>query len=190
MAGTRGTANRLLATVCAWLLLAAPIGSAAAVGANEYELKAVILYHFAGFVTWPDAAFSDPRAPFVIGIVGRDPFGRALEQAVAGETAQGHPISIVRFSRARDVGICHILFVSSSAEDQLDEILARIEHQPVLTVGETAGFVRRGGVVRFVAVDDRTGFRVNLAAAKAAHLVISSKLLRLADLVGPTKEAR
>ena len=37
----------------------------------EYLIKAAYLYNFALFVEWPDEAFADPDAPFVVGISDR-----------------------------------------------------------------------------------------------------------------------
>lgn len=48
----------------------------------EYQVKAVFLFNFAQFVTWP----SQPAdAPLVIGILGDDPFGSYLDETVRGE---------------------------------------------------------------------------------------------------------
>jgi hypothetical protein len=55
----------------------------------------------------------------------------------------------------------------------------------VLTVGDFEGFTRRGGMIRFVTVGNKIRLRINLAAAQAANLTISSKLLRPAQIVGP-----
>ena len=168
-------------------LLLTNIGRAAPPAPTEYEIKALFLYHFAGFVTWPPEAFADAQSPLVIGIVGEDPFGSYLVDAIAKESAQGRPLAIAHFAHARDIGVCHILFVSPSAADELEEIVARLRGRAVLTVGETENFARRGGVVRFLTTNNRTRFRINLTAAKEANIVISSKLLRMADVIAPGK---
>ena len=51
--------------------------------ARENDLKAVFLFNFTQFVEWPDTTFSDPTAPFVIGVLGEDPFGKSLNDVVA-----------------------------------------------------------------------------------------------------------
>src|SRR2546430_3260611 len=48
------------------------LGAAAPV--SEYQLKAVFLFNFAQFVEWPPAALPGDSAPFVIGVLGKDPF--------------------------------------------------------------------------------------------------------------------
>lgn len=175
--------QRSLLALCALAIGLLPGARAAA--PNEYEIKALFLYHFAGFVTWPPTAFENDQSPIVIGVVGEDPFGPYLDKAVAGETAQGRPLSVVRFARPEDVGFCHILFIARSADAQVGDLVARLRRQPVLTVGETENFARRGGVIRFLTNNNRTRFRINITAAKDAGLVISSKLLRAADVIAP-----
>ena len=50
---------------------------------NEYKIKAVFLYNFAKFVEWPPNVFPDANTPFVIGVLGQDPFGSYLEDTVS-----------------------------------------------------------------------------------------------------------
>jgi hypothetical protein len=174
-----------------WSAILLLLGSSAAQARNapldEYEIKALFLYHFAGFVTWPPDAFADDSAALVIGIVGDDPFGPYLVEAVQKERAQGRRFAIAHYAHAADVGPCHILFVAPAANDEVDAILARVKGQPVLTVGDSENFARRGGIVRFLTANHRTRFRINLTAVKEANLVISSKLLRSADVIEPGK---
>ena len=165
------------------LAACAPRGRAAA--PNEYEVKALFLYHFAGFVTWPPAAFPDEHSPIVIGVVGQDPFGQYLDDAVTGGKLGGRPLTVARFARVRDVRFCHILFVGGMADADLDDLIRRLRGHPVLTVGESDNFARRGGVIRFLTYNNRTRFRINLTAARDAGLVISSQLLRAADVIAP-----
>src|SRR6185295_10763354 len=59
---------------------------------TEYEVKAAFLYNFARFVEWPAEARHDPGTPFVIAVLGHDPFGGVLDETVAGKTVGGRPI--------------------------------------------------------------------------------------------------
>ena len=42
-------------------------------------------------------------------------------------------------------------------------------------------------MIRFVTESNRIRLKINLQAAQAAHLTISSKLLRVAEIVTPTR---
>jgi hypothetical protein len=172
---------------CAWcsLLTAAPAPPA---GPTEYQIKAVFIFNFARFVEWPATAFADPRAPFVIGVLGEDPFGGALDEAAGGEKINGRDLVLRRFRRVEEIADCHILFISRSESKRFGEILAALGDRSVLTVSDADEFATRGGMIRFVTERKRVRLRINPAAARAAHLELSSKLLRPAELVNPGKD--
>jgi hypothetical protein len=156
--------------------------------AGEYQVKAVFLFNFARFVDWPPATFPDPQAPLVIGVLGDDPFGRFLDETVRDEKVNSHALVVRRYRRAEDVVDCHILFISRSEASRLNEILGYLQGRSILTVGDTDGFALSGGMIRFVAENSKTRLRINVEAAKAAHLTLSSKLLRPAEIVAPGKD--
>jgi len=81
-------------------VLALVRGVGAIESATEYQVKAVFLYNFSHFVEWPPEAFTTPTEPFVIGILGSDPFGARMDEAVHGELINQHPMVIRRFSTA------------------------------------------------------------------------------------------
>jgi hypothetical protein len=152
---------------------------------TEYEVKAVFLFNFSQFVDWPATAFADGRSPLSICVLGSDPFGATLDEIVRGETVNGRTLAVRRYQSLDRVRGCHILFIDRSQDAQLEAILAALRGRSVLTVGDFEGFTRRGGMIRFVTVGNKIRLRINLAAAQAANLTISSKLLRPAQIVGP-----
>ena len=170
----------------AWLAVTAP-AYAQRPAVDERELKAVFLFNFVQFTEWPSEAFPDPQSPIVIGVLGDDPFGRVLDDVVSGELVLNRPLVIKRFRRVEEISSCHVLFVSPSEAAQYEEIFARLKGRSILTVGDTEGFAMHGGIIRFVTEQNRIRLRVNVGAAGAAGLTISSRLLRAAVIVGTTK---
>lgn len=154
-----------------------------AAGPTEYQVKAVFLFNFAQFVDWPASAFATPTSPLVIGVYGHDPFGPALDEAIAGETINGRPLEVRRYSSVDAIDECHILFINSTSKAELAAILDRIRGRNVLTVSDTREFALAGGVIEFVTIDNRIRLQINLDAAKSANLSISSKLLKPARIV-------
>lgn len=150
---------------------------------SEYQLKAVFLFRFSQFVEWPPESFATPTAPLVIGVLGDDPFGSHLDDAVRDEKVNGHPVVVERYRHVDELSDCHVLFVSSSPLGQLGPVLARTRGRSVLTVGETEGFAGNGGMIRLLTVNNRIRLRVNATAVQTARLSISSKLLRSADVI-------
>jgi hypothetical protein len=162
-------------------------GLAAQAGrASEYEVKAVFLFNFAQFVDWPAAAFPASDTPLVICVLGNDPFGGALDQTVRDERLGGRPFQIRRYHSVDEIKTCHILFISRSEGDRPQAILAILKNRPILTVSDADGFAERGGMIRFVTDRNRIRLQLNLAATEAAHLTISSKLLRVAEIIRRT----
>jgi hypothetical protein len=157
---------------------------------REYQLKAVFLYNFAQFTEWPTNAFANDKSPIVIGIVGMDPFGGALEQTIRDEKVAGHPLVVQHYPRPTDIKPCHILFFTQSENRHVDEILTAVEDKPVLTVSDMDNYLTSGVMIRFVLVNNKVHFRVNVEAAHAANINISSKLLRVAEATPPGRTAR
>lgn len=174
---------------CRWpallfLLLVGATGSPAQTAASqEYQIKAVFLFNFARFVDWPPAAFADPQTPLVIGVLGEDPFGAFLDETVRDEAVGQRRLVVQRYRRAEEAAQCHILFISRSETGRLDQIVAGLGGRTTLTVSDIAGSAQRGVMIRFVTEQNRIRLRINLEAAKAAGLTISSKLLRPAEIV-------
>ena len=108
---------------------------------QEYDLKAAFLFNFAQFVEWPAEAFGEGRAPIVIGILGSDPFGRSLDDIVAGETIRSRPLVVRRYQSIEQADTCHILFISSSEAGQLEHVLKTLGRRSVLTVGDRKSVV-------------------------------------------------
>src|SRR5262245_59970628 len=119
----------------AWTAAAAVVAGEE-LSAPEYTLKAAFLYHFTKFGKWPDTAFEDAASPFVIGVLGEDPFGPLLDQTVKGKTVQDRPLEVRRFAQLDDLGSCHLLFVSTSERKHLGAVFQKLGASPVLTVGD------------------------------------------------------
>jgi preprotein translocase subunit Sec61beta len=168
------------------LSVAVSTGLAAQTPASaDYQTKAAFLFNFTQFVEWPAAAFRSEQAPLVIGVLGEDPFGAYLDAAVAGQTIAGRPVVVQRYRSAAEAVNCHLLFVSSGDPGRIQSSVAAVQGRAVLTVGDTRDFARLGGMIRFFESDEKVRFQINPDAAREAGLIISCKLLRLAEIYTP-----
>ena len=149
---------------------------------SEYALKAVFLYNFCRFIEWPKSEFASSTDPIIIAVIGEDPFGSLLEEAVHGETVRGHPIKIQRYRKPESIGQCHLLFISQSEAGPMDAILAAVAGKSVVTVGETDAFLDQGGMIALTADRNRVRLHINPSLLRAANLDVSSKLLRVAQI--------
>lgn len=145
----------------------------------DTQIKAAFLQNFAKYAEWPPGSFASGSAPLKLCIVGRDPFGETLRPAPIA----GHPVSVERGVAEDALKTCHIAYIADSEDRRLPRILALLRRQPVLTVSDIDGFVEAGGVIGLVMADDRIRFDINLGAANASQLRLSSLLLKLARSV-------
>src|SRR5690554_3316110 len=156
--------------------------------ARHYQIKAAYLYNFSQFVEWPDSIFLEADKPLVIGVVGEDPFGAYLDRIVSGELVNGHPLSIHRFKPGEEINDCHILFINFSDANQAGKVIEHIHGKGILTVSDMPGFLETGGMIQFITTNKRIRFQINPEASESAGLKISSKLLRLAEIITPNKK--
>jgi hypothetical protein len=150
---------------------------------TEYQVKAVYLFNFGRFVEWPSHAATPREQSFAVCVLGQDPFGPALDAALAGEIIDRAPVVAKRIPKAEDAVACRVLFISSSENGQLRDILAAVDKASVLTVSDMPQFAKRGGMVQFLLDGSKVRFEVNLAATQRVGLNLSSDLLKLAIAV-------
>jgi hypothetical protein len=159
--------------------------SAQAPVASEYQVKAVFIFNFAQFVEWPAASFASDQAPLIIGTLGDNPFGSYLESIVTGEKVNGHPLVIYHFNNISEIKTCQILFINKVEINNMSTSLTSLKGKNILTVSDVPGFLEQGGMIRFITKNNKISLQINPDAARSDNLIISSKLLRLAEIIGP-----
>src|ERR1051325_10065707 len=107
---------------------------------TPYQHKALYLFNFAKYTEWPKEAFADDNAPFVLGILGQDPFKSDID-IIKGKTVKGRKLVVRKFGSIQEVTGCHLLFICSSETNNLGQILQAVEHSSILTIAEADGFL-------------------------------------------------
>jgi hypothetical protein len=173
-----------LGMLCTALLFALCPAQAAPAPTVEYQVKASLVFNFMHFVEWPADVFNNGGGQITVCLVGRDVYGNAL-RVLEKEVVQGRSLAVKTYGLWYPVlaDTCQVVIFSAQQADSVRQALAGLAGKSVLSVGETAEFLRDGGVIRFAIINDTVQFEVNLEAAKQARLNISSKLLRLASSV-------
>jgi hypothetical protein len=172
--------HRTLRTALCLALLAVAAQGATPVPPTEYEVKAAFLYNFAKYVEWPESASDDT---FIVGILGEDPFGRVIDDTLAGKEIKGHKLAVRRFTTAEEARQARILFIGTASRRDLTRILGELAGRPVLTVGEAERFASLGGMVGFRVQGESVRFDINADEVARGHLRMSSQLLKLARIV-------
>lgn len=190
--------RRRIAAVCACLVLVFALAPPAAAQPDpeatlppsvEYQIKADFVYTVAKFVEWPDKAFAGPGAPLTFGIVGSDVVADAIAQALRGKRVHERPIRTVRITDLHRALECQIVYVSEPDPAKVKALLAEVASASILTVGEAGDFANRGGILEIRMRDTLVQFEVNTHSAERAGISISSKILRLGEVVGAARPA-
>jgi len=150
---------------------------------TDRDVKAAFLFNFPSYVEWPPQAFTTPGQPLVIGILGDDPFGDALDELVAGRSVQGHPLTVRRLSRLSEAESVHVVYLGYSDPVEVQYAAAALRDRPVLTVSDGERLAEQGAMINLRLRGQKVGFDINLAAVDGAGLKLSSQLLKLARIV-------
>lgn len=154
---------------------------------TENQLKADCIFRFSQFVEWPSRAFTNSDASIVIGILGQDYLSAKIEQLIAGQIVHHRHLQVKLCKAVEEAERCHILFISRSESNAVKGILASLAGKSVLTVSDIDSFSSYGGMIRVLGEGSRIRFRINSNVAEKEGIIISSKLLRLAERVNRGK---
>ena len=160
------------------VLLASGTPGVAAAQSLENSVKANYLARFAAFVQWPSGSAPGAGAPLVICVVGDDPFGRQLDQAIEGQSVSGHRIVARRLARLEAESGCHIAYLAGSSGQTIPAALAAAGRGTLTVTDEARGGER--GAIHFTLFQTRVRFHVDTGQASRRGLTISSRLLSLA----------
>jgi YfiR/HmsC-like len=189
-AGTKPAGGWLRPALAAVLLLLQGAGAWTQTRPTEYEVKAAYLLNFGRFTRYAGAAPQRPH--FDICILGRDPFGRVMDDIAAHESIDNVPVRVLRITDATQGRSCAIVFISVLESERMREDLAILGGSDTLTVSDAPDFIAHGGMIQLTLQGDHVRFEVNLDAVNRNHLELSSELLRVAASVkgGPQRGAR
>jgi hypothetical protein len=148
---------------------------------KEYRTKAAVILKLPLFVEWP-AGTLDGHDHLDICVAQGTPFGPILDELVRGESSGGRALTTRTIAPGAPLDNCQLLVVSGTT-DAAFSLLKQAASRPILTIGDRAGFLEDGGIVRLRVLDQHVRFDISAANAQRAGLRLSSQLLRLAGSV-------
>jgi hypothetical protein len=146
--------------------------------ASHNKVKAAFLRNFTRYVSWPAEVFADDHSPWRICILGNDPFGDILDKTFLGRSEHGRTFQIFRAENLSELPRCQIVYIAYEDADRRRAVLAELKKSPVLTVSDAPEFLEEGGIIQFH-ITDRVEMSINLDQARAASLVIQTKMLEV-----------
>lgn len=168
-----------------WLLalLCLPASASSAhAETGEYQVKAAMVYNMIRFMDWPEDALPAATPQLTVCVAGTGPLGAGVG-SLQGKQVKGKAIALRQLDPAVGAAGCQVLVMSSLDKQAASRLLEKSRSSAVLTIADSAGFARSGGVVGFILQDGRVRFEVNLAAAQRHRIRISAQLLKLAQIV-------
>ncbi len=168
----------LCTAACAFVCLGAQPASGQDRLEREGHIRAALILNIAKLITWPAGNTADltvcvfDEAQFVTPLL-----------TIEGEIVQGRRVRVMEIQEASAAVGCQIVFLGAGAATRLDEVQAALFGHPTLTVGDGPGFAERGGAIGFTSRRNHVELEINLQAAEASGLKISSQLVRLARIV-------
>jgi hypothetical protein len=160
------------------------ISSHASAQVPEYELKAEFIGRFPLFVDWPDAGIP-AEDPFVIGLLGDNPFGDFLEARVGEQNIEDRPVEVREIEDYDDISSCQMLFIAETSDRELKQILGLADGLPILTMSDSEGYGEKGVMVNFYVIRNQVRFEINEATVRRSGLHFSARLYKLARLIEP-----
>jgi hypothetical protein len=179
--------------IASYLMLALAIATAAPAAAYarsdteeaaKYRLQSVFLYNFISSVEWPRMVYTNDDKIIELCIIGTDKLGSVMDEVAAKAAIKsGVKINIRRGMTADEADQCNIVYISASEEPAIEQIIAKMQGKPVLTVSEIKNFAKRGGIIEFTLQSGNVRFNINNHLAKEYDLKINPQLLEAAQEV-------
>lgn len=161
--------HSLIIAVCLWVIFPLP-GASYASEERRNKVKAVFLYKFFDYVTWPET-----KAERKLCILGTAPFMDILFYI---QKKQKTPVEIQNITSEAEAKKCDLVFFAGKA--RTSDALAT---PGVLTVSDTTGFAENGGMIELIDREEEIDLKINLNTVRDSGLKVSSRLLGIAEVL-------
>jgi len=146
---------------------------------KEFEVKATIIEKIVPFIEWPkNTNIDDTSKPFVIGVFGRTPFKKILEETYARKRVLEKKVEVRSISDLEEIPGCHLLFISYAAKPSLPKIIRFVKDKAILTMSDTRGFSSRGVHITLFIRHEQIMFNINKKAIDTSGLLARWHILK------------
>jgi len=148
---------------------------------SEYRMKLNFVKQFAERVTWQNAEARE-NMPFVIAVVGYNPFGDDLF-AFESLLIKGRKVKIDFISGPREISDQDVVFISKPSKKTLEELKGVLAQKNILTICDHCEPIGAAPTVfAFDMQDGKVRFSANTTIAQSAGITISPELLKFATV--------
>lgn len=149
---------------------------------GEYQVKAAMIYNMIRFMDWPDEALPSTSTQLTVCVAGKGQLSTAVN-SLQGKQVKGKVITVRQLASGTNTTGCQVLVFSDLDKSTSLNLLERIRSSALLTISDSAGFARSGGIVGFALQEGKVRFEINQAASQRHRIRISAQLLKLASIV-------
>lgn len=142
--------------------------------AQSEKYQALFIYNFTKYIEWPTNSTQD----FVIGVIGNDVILSELKNIAESKKVGSQNIVVKSLSNTDDLSNCNIIYIPSSKNNKLEEILASAK-ESTLIVTDKKGAAKEGADINFVIVDGKQKFEINSSNISKSGLKVDPNLLNL-----------
>ncbi len=162
---------------------------------KAYKVKSALIYNFLKFIEWPKDTFDEEKTVLRMGVIGHDAFTVA-HKFIHDKSVGDYKIEVIEITEEQVAGWLekvekdpgqkkelekfHVVYIASTKSYDYRKLVKAISDMSILSISEEDDFLKQGGMINFLFVDNKIKFEINLDAAETVGLTIRAKLLKLA----------
>ena len=147
----------------------------------EQKVFAALTVNLVRFTRWPESVLNHHDSSLNLCVFGDSQVQQVFDEFQTARI-KDRGIHIVYVSRLRRLQSCQVIFFQDVVASRLKHMLFLLHSQPILTVGQGVSFIQAGGIVGLDTVNHKPRLYINLATLKASGLIISARVLKLAEV--------
>jgi hypothetical protein len=178
-----GMMNKILLASLLLILIWQGTDAATKNDAEIAHIKAAYIYHFATFTQWPNEADGKSLKDIHLCVLGNSEVSESLKSLDGKELEEGRSLRVIPIRWEQLNNTCNMVYLSESTNWPKDTAWTKLRQLPILWVSDQSGFAQEGGMIEMFLSDDKIRMRINLGVTRSVGITLSSKLLRLADIV-------
>lgn len=114
----------------------------------EYQVKALIVSNVCLNFQWPEIQDKwSTQKPFVIGVIGPNPFEKYLDVYFMERTLWNKKVTIKYTENINDALSCNVIFISKNFSGNVKTVLSLIKNKPILAICDSKDIANYGVLV-------------------------------------------
>jgi hypothetical protein len=148
-------------------------------GSSEEQTKATLFLKVPLYLQWPvESGIYDPNKPFIMCVIDSNPFDRYLYDFTRDKLVLGKKVRLFYVREITQIPPgCNLLFITDVGRNKFREILDYVASKPIVTVGDTDGYIAQGVFFNIVmeAFSEAYSLDFNEVAARKSGFILKTK---------------